>query len=159
MSPVTLLYCCCCTVAVSLLSTERYHSLTMTRVLVGFLSLHVRGQVYVKLSLVSRSPLLHFTASSASDQTPAEFIIGFFVSFPSISISNTPQSLWPPRAALGICSSLTFSGRSGELTSKECISHKLNSTIAGLVHLEEMHLNRHFFHLSRNPCSFVVFRT
>lgn len=123
-------------VAVSLLSTKRYYSLTMTCVLVGFLSLHVRWtSLFDALAYVSLY-LLYIPGPFASKLPPiCSFLLVFFF--------KVIHSLWPPRS-LGILLYPNFLGRSGESTSKECIRHKLNSTIAALVHLEKMYLNRQF---------------
>lgn len=123
-------------VAVSLLSTKRYYSLIMTCALLGFLSLHVRWtslfEAFAHVSLY----LYTFQGSLPPNcLSPVDFLSAFLM--------LDTHRLWPP-CSLGIQLFLNFLGRSGESTSKECISHKLNSTIAALVHLEKMYLNRQF---------------
>lgn len=126
-------------VAVSLLSTKRYYSLTMTCALVGFLSLHVRWtslfEAFAHVSLY-----LYTFQDSLPPNCLSPVDICLFLSF--FSNIRSPQSLAAVQP--GNLLFLNFLGRSGESTSKECISHKLNSTIARLVHLEKMYLNRHF---------------
>ena len=130
-------------VAVSLLSTERYSSLTLTRAPLRFLpacevdKFYSQGSLYTfthpKMLFASKLPLTH------------HILVFFFCLNVSVSVLSCPLAAVQPGNLLF----LNFLLGSGESTSEECISHKLNSTIAEACPFRGDVLEQTVFHLSR----------
>ena len=92
-------------VAVSLLSTERYSSLTLTRAPLRFLSACEVDKFYSKVSLYTFTHPITLCLQTASHPSHLSFSCLNFSVF-------VPVNFWPP-CSLGICSSLTFSWGQG----------------------------------------------
>lgn len=116
-------------VAVSLVSTEGYHTLTVTRAcLIG--------------SAVSACEVDKFIWS------PSITCRLFYMQLTTTSSFRSPSETAPhPVQAWTFALPLTFSRGQGELTFKECASHKLNSTIA----------TKSWSILRRRRCTWAVF--
>lgn len=127
-------------VAVSLLSTERYSSLTLTRAPLRFPSACEVDKFYSKVSLYLYTPKKAICLQTASHPPH----LSFLSEFECFCLVR----LWPP-CKPGNLLFLNFLLRSGESTSEECISHKLNSTIAEACPFRGDVLEQTVFHLSR----------